>query len=213
MDVTRTEEEQLEALKKWWADNSLSVIGGLVIGLGAIFGWRGWQAYQLEQAAAASDIYATMIVEMRQQKNDRARELAGKLLAEFKSTTYASFASLALARLDVEASDFDAAANHLQRVMDQADQDELKHLARLRLARVLLDSGKPEQALDLLNIRDQGDYVAGYEELRGDIHLRLGHREQARAAYQLALAGMDERLRVNSYLEMKIDDLGRHVPE
>ena len=74
MEVNQTEQEQIEALQKWWADNSRAVITGLIIGLAAVFGWRGWQSYLLTMAEEASDLYTNMIIEMRDQKNDKARE-------------------------------------------------------------------------------------------------------------------------------------------
>ncbi len=53
MDVYRTDEEQVEALRKWWLENGKSVIAGIVIGFSAIFGWRAWQDHTIVQAEAA----------------------------------------------------------------------------------------------------------------------------------------------------------------
>ena len=210
MDVNRTEEEQLEAMKKWWAENGWSIVGGVVIGLAAIFGWRSWETYQQTQAEAASNLYSNLIVEMRQNKKDQSRELAQKLLDEYTSTSYAVFASLMLARLDTEAGNLASAIQHLQWAMDNTKQDEFKHLARLRMARVLLDDNKPGQALALIsNIKNQGEFAASYEELKGDIYVRQGEIEKAKIAYQTALAGMDDGLGDNSFLQLKIDDIGR----
>lgn len=211
LDVTRTEEEQLEAIKKWWAENGWSIVGGIVIGLSAIFGWRSWGTYQLAQAEAASNIYTDLIVEVRQNRNDQARELAHKLLDDYSATSYAIFASLILARLDVEAGDPASAIRHLQWAMDKTGQNEFKHLARLRMARVLLDDKKADQALALiLSVSDQGEFAASYEELKGDIYTRQGDIDKAKIAYQQALTGMEDGLKDNSFLQMKIDDIGRH---
>jgi len=210
LDVTRTEEEQLEAIKKWWIENGWSIVGGIVIGLGAIFGWRSWGAYQLAKAEAASDIYTDLIVEVRQNKNDKVRESANKLLDDYPATSYAIFASLILAKLDVEAGDPTAAIQHLQWVMDKTTRNEFKHLARLRMARVLLDDNKTDQALALLlSVNDQGEFSASYEELKGDIYTQQGDIDKARIAYQLALSGMADGQKENTFLQMKIDDIGR----
>ena len=213
MDVNRTEQEQIEALQKWWADNGKAVISGILIGLAAIFGWRGWQVHLQATAEAASDLYTNMIIEVRDHKNNKAREYAGKLVNEYSKTAYASFAALMLAKLDVEDAKPVEAIKQLQLVLDKSDQDSLKHLARLRMAGILLDENKPDEALSVLNVNDEGAYAAGYAELRGDIYARQGKYEEARAAYQITLGDSGTESNDTSYLQMKIDDLGRQKTE
>lgn len=212
MDVTRTEEEQIEALKKWWSENGWAIVGGIVIGLAGVFGWRAWQAHQIAIAQQASDIYAQLIVNVRTDKNDQARTQAKKLLDEYPNTSYATFASLILGKLDVENNDLDSARQHLQWVIDNTDQNELKHLARIRLARVLLSSDKPEDALKLIENIDQGKFAASYDEVKGDIFVKLDKPEEARKAYQSALALSTDKGQSDSFLEMKLDNLGQSNP-
>lgn len=212
MDIARTEEEQLEALKKWWSENGWSIVAGIVIGLGAIFGWRSWQAYQLGLAEQASNLYTGMIADIRQQNNDEARTLANQLLDEYSGTTYATYAALMLARLEMDEEKPEAALSHLQWVMDKAKQDELKHLARLRMARVLLATGKQDEALKLLDVRNPGKFLADYEEIKGDIYMQLNEPDKARTAYQLALAGSQGVDENNPVLQMKIDAAGHITP-
>lgn len=209
MDVIRSDEEQIESIRKWWSENGLSVIGGLVIGFVAIFGWRGWQGYQLAQAETASNLYANLIVDVRRQKYDHAREVADQILSKYKETGYAVYASMLLAKLDVNDGNPGTAIKHLQWVVDNADQNELKHLARLRMARLLLAENKAGQALQLIGSTEQGKFTASYEELKGDILLQQGKIEAARTAYQLALSENNTITGNNEFLQMKIDNLGR----
>lgn len=213
MDVSRTEDEQLEALKKWWAENGVSIVAGVVIGIAAIFGWRGWQSHQQAMAEAASLLYTETIVNIRQNNNTKAREAADRILAEYGSTGYAAFAALLLAKLDVEENKNEAALAQLQWVLDNAGQEGLKHLARIRMGRVYLAMHQPEKALETLDVASQGEFAASYEELKGDIYVQLNQPEKARTAYQLALAessgpaGDD-----NTYLQLKLDDIGSSNP-
>ena len=43
MDIYASEEEQVQAIKKWGKENGPGIIAGLILGLGALFGWRYWQ--------------------------------------------------------------------------------------------------------------------------------------------------------------------------
>jgi len=213
LDVNRTEQEQIEALQKWWSDNGKAVISGLIIGLAAVFGWRGWQSYLQTTAEEASDLYTNMIIEMRDQKNDKAREYAAKLINEYSRTIYADFAALMLARLDVEDAKPDEAIQRLQRVLDDAEQDSLKHLARLRLARILLDQNRIDEAWSILNVDDEGAFTASFAELKGDIYARQGKFDDARTAFQQVLGKTGAETSDTSFLQMKIDELGRQSTE
>lgn len=207
MEDYRTDEERAEALKLWWKENGTSVIGGIVIGLAAVFGWRGWQDYQIAQAQAASDIYQKLIVEIRNSENSKAREFANQILDEFPSTSYALFSHLLLAKLDVENNDFRSATKHLQWVIDNADEKEYEHIARLRLARILLAEGKPEESLKILDSVDPGKFKASYAELKGDSYIKQGKIEEARNAYNQALANKSTLTSDLSLLELKIGNL------
>ncbi|HSR63566.1 MAG TPA: tetratricopeptide repeat protein [Gammaproteobacteria bacterium] len=209
MDFNKTEEEQIEELKKWWAENGKFIVAGVVLGLGALFGWRGWQAHLIAQAEAASVLYSDMIAEVRQDKEDEVRTLAERLLKNYSKTSYATFASLMLAKLEVDNGNLDAAVKHLQRAVDQAELDEIKRLAQLRLARVQLDRGKPDAALALVKQSAGAEYQSSYDELRGDIYLQQGKRDEALAAYRSALATAPRTGEESSFLQLKIDDLDR----
>ena len=56
MDVYTSEDEQVEALKKWWKENGKSVIGGVIIGAGLLFGGRAY----IEQGKWQVDIAGTL---------------------------------------------------------------------------------------------------------------------------------------------------------
>lgn len=213
MAVNQTEQEQIEALQKWWADNRRAVISGLIIGLAAVFGWRAWQSHLRTTAEEASDLYTNMIIEMRDQKNDKAREYAAQIMNEYSRTTYADFAALMLARLDVEDAKPDEAIKRLQGVLDDADQDSLKHLARLRLARILLEQNKIDEAWSALKVDDEGGFMASYAELKGDLYAHQGKFDDARAAYRQVLGKTGAETSDTSFLQMKIDDLGRQHTE
>jgi predicted negative regulator of RcsB-dependent stress response len=93
--------------------------------------------------------------------------------------------------------------------MDNSDQEQIKHLARLRLGRILLAEKKFDEALQLVESVKPGNYQASYEELKGDIYVAKGQTEQAQIAYNTALQSLEPGSRLRQYIEMKIDDLGK----
>ena len=210
LDVYRTEEEQVEALKKWWQENGKSAVIGLVVGLGAIFGWRMWQEEQLRQAEAASEMYQQMVIAVRDDNDpDQAQKTAEQILNDHESTVYAVFAKLLLAKLAVDAQDLESATEHLRWSLDNNHGGSLEHLIRLRLARILLARDKSDAASSIINVKQTGQFGAAYDELHGDIKHLDGDIEAARIAYQQALTKTQASRNDISVLEIKLDELGR----
>lgn len=209
MDVYKTEEEQVEALKKWWEENGKSIMAGIAIGLVAIFGWRGYNQQLDIKAQEASTLYEQMISAARNDDDENSRVYADRIVAEHDSSTYAIFAKLMLARLAAEDNQLDQAETHLRWVLANNSQAEIEHIASLRLARIYITAGKLDAAAGLLNTTNPGQFVARYEELRGDLLVKQGNTDAAREAYQKALVNTVATEDAQSILQMKLDDLGR----
>ncbi len=207
MSDYRTDEEQAEALKKWWNENGKFIIAGIVIGLGAIFGWRGYSTHLTQQALEASRLYEQMVIASRENDSENVAVYANRILNDYKSTTYAMFATLMLAKEAAETGELTEAETHLRWVLSNSPQEEFEHVARLRLARVLIAADKLADAVKTLNTTNTGDFSSRYEELRGDILVKQDKVDEARQAYEKALANSASGS--NPVLQMKLDDLGK----
>jgi predicted negative regulator of RcsB-dependent stress response len=193
VDQYRTEEEQVEALRRWWDENGKSTIAAIVIAVSVGFGWQAWKANDQQQRENASDIYQAMLQAMG--SGDASAEqglvgidLAEQLKADYSGSTYAQFAVLHLARLAVTNNDLSEAEAQLRWVLGKADRgSDVALVAQMRLARVMASSGDTDQALAILEEVGEGPYQASYAVARGDILLALGRDEGARAAYNQAL--------------------------
>lgn len=208
MDAYTTEEQQVEAIKKWWRENKWSLIGGVAIGAGALWGGRLWLDNQNAVTEAASTEYQMMLQQVSRDQDTQAAEHAAQLLGQYADTPYAALAALAMARVKLEAGDVAAASSHLRWALDNTEQEPVRHEARLRLARLLLAQDKGSEALTLLNTVESGVYEADYEQLKGDIQLAAGQSGVARTAYTRALAAMEPTAPGRPLLQMKLDDLG-----
>ncbi len=213
METYQTEEQQVEEIKKWWSKNAKSVIGATVVGLGVIFGGRAWVDYRNTQSESASSIYQGMISAMQASKLDAALEQGSRLLGQYTGTPYATLAALASAKIKAEQGDAAAARAHLQWVIDHGNPEPMVHIARLRLARVILDSGDGQLALTTLGPNPPAGFTAEYKELEGDIYRSMNKSAEARAAYRDALLAVTPQVRDRSALEMKLEDVGGEVPK
>lgn len=200
-----TEEQQVEAIKKWWVENGRSVILGVAIGAAAIFGWQGWGKYQLKKSEAASDQF-TAALDALQDEED-AVKLAETLKSDHSGSVYAVMASLIAARDLVQADDLDAATEQLRWAMDNADQADLKVIAQMRLARVMGAQGNVDDALALLPATVPETYTAAMDEIKGDLLFAKGDVDGAREAYQKALDNSQHGVADRNALSMKLNDL------
>jgi len=182
-----TEEQQVEAIKKWWKENGMAVIAGLVIGTVALFGWRAWGDYQDTQAAEASVIYGEFQKNISSNNKEEIEKLNVQLSTDYIETPYAALANLAVANKAVADNDMAKAKTSLKWVLDNSKQKQIQHTARIRLLALMFNDAEYDAALALLEIKNTGGYTAVYEELRGDILLAQGDKAGAYAAYDKAL--------------------------
>ena len=202
-----TEEQQLEALKRWWSENGKAVLWGLFLGLSILVGARFWYQHIEQQATAASMEFDQLRQELSAEQFDAVAQRAAYIREHFASTPYAVMAALVQARIAVEKGQLDKAADELRWVLANDPLPEYGDEARLRLARVLLALGQPDAALAQLS-PEPSTLRARYQELRGDILLGKGDREAARAAYTQALALLPAEAD-KTILRMKLTDLGK----
>jgi len=208
VEAYQTEDQQVESLKQWWAKHGRSTIVALIAGLGIILGGRAWLDHKNSQSDAASMLYQAMLTAMQDSKPDAALEQGARILGQYESTPYATLAALASAKVKMDQGDLTTARTHLQWVLDHGKPQEMVNIARVRLARVLMGSGETQQALTLLGGEPPAGFVVIYKELEGDLYRVLGQTENARAAYQNAMAALTPQARNREELQMKLDDVG-----
>lgn len=212
-----SEEEQIEAFKRWWAENGLQTLLSIVLVVGGYFGWQSWQQHEQDQAAEASDLYTEMVEIVSSQapgerlnvaKRVAVEASADQLKQDFAGSGYAQFAALLKAKLAVDNNELDAAAAELQWVLDAGPELETERLTRLRLARVEAARGNLDTALQMVQGIDPAEMKSAYEEAKGDFYMQQGNVDSAFTAYQAALeTNQSTDSTIGSILQLKISQV------
>lgn len=204
MEVYSTEEQQAEAIKRFFRENGTSLIAGVVLGLGGLYGWKAYNQSQIDSAEAASDAY-TQLISTAGQENSDVLAKSDAFLTEYKDSSYAVLAAFVSACEAVDAKDYSAAKEKLEWIVTNAPKAELKAIATTRIARIELAEGNFDAALAKLNTTLPEAFKAQVEELKGDIYLAKDDKDNARLAYQAALDAAGETQ--NQLLQVKLDNL------
>lgn len=215
MSAHLTEEEQIEALKRWWSENGKILTAAVVVALGGFWGWSQYQSYQVTKAknnAIAYQQLSEAISELETSEDKDAQEekavaIAKQLSSEQSDTLYGDFAQMYLAKQAIEKGDWQTAKVELEAVVADPANPGIKELAQLRLARVLAASGDEDQALSILSSKVSKAFESLYAEVKGDIYLSQDKLSEARAAYQKATDALDASdFMRRSTLKIKLDN-------
>lgn len=196
-----SEEEQLARLRNWWQDYGVALVVGVVLIVAGVLGWRWYQSHSAARVVTTSDLY----VEYQAAEGDARDALATQIIEQGAGTAYPSFVLLTQADAAIADGEPAAAEPLLRQALDAATGDVLADTARTRLARVLFEQERTDEALAMLGgVRGSG-FLSVAAELKGDIHLARGERTLAHQSYLTAqshLAADAQR----PVLEMKIAD-------
>ena len=202
------EQERIDALKAWWNKNSRVVVMFVTVIAVAGLSVSGWRYYQAKQNTQAALLYSALQDGSNARDLKKSRQISGELIDKYGKTVYASRAALIIAKDNFEAGDFQSAKAQLQWAISHSPQAEIKDLARLRLAAILLDEKKYNEALSLLNTKHGNAFAGLYADLIGDIYHAQGKAAEAQRSYQLALNKIDQKVAYRQLVQFKLDALG-----
>ena len=212
MDDLLSEKEQIEKMRAWWSDYGWYVVGGVVLGAAILFGINYYQSQKAEAEIAASVLYDEITLHVVEGELDAAEASAAELDSEYGNSSYAAQSKLAMARLYMDKNRDQDAAEALNELLAMNGFEHLKHIARARLAKILLYQGKPEEVLDLLEGQTNPAFAARYAEERGDAYVALGRYDEARASYQAALGEVQPTVD-QGLVQLKLLDLPTEAAE
>ena len=200
IEISDSEEEQVDKLKKWWDSNGKQIIAGAVLGLAGIFGWNYYVDYQDSQALNARALYLSYA-------SDSANVGAyDKLIKEHSSSSYADQATLLMAKYLFEAENYSLALDALKPLMSR-ENSVIASTAALRSASLYLELGQHQEALAVVNMDNANEFSGLFYNLAGDVYLDLGNNEEARNSYALAIENITDNSSLSQLIQIKLDDL------
>jgi predicted negative regulator of RcsB-dependent stress response len=202
------EQEQLASLKAWWNQYGNLVTWLLIAALAGYAAWTGWKYYERNQASQSAQLYDELQKAAAAKDNARVLRAAADMREKFPRTPYAQMAALAAAKSAFEAKDLAAAKTQLQWVIDNGRDADYKALARIRLAGVLLDEKAYDEALKVLSAEVPAHFAGPVADRKGDILAAQDKRDDARAAWKLALEKTDEKNPARQLIQLKLDAIG-----
>ena len=204
MEIYENENDQVDAIKRFFAENGKALAVGVILGVGALVGWRYWNSHQIESARSASLSYQTVVSSLSAGKAEDL-SAAEKFAADNKNT-YGALASMELAQQFVDQNQLEKAAAQLQQGLAATSDENLNAVITLRLARVQVQLKQADTALKTLeSVKGEG-WAAIVADLRGEALLSKGDKQGARSAWEAGVKS-NASPALSEMMQMKINNL------
>ncbi len=202
------EQEQLAELKHFWKRYGNVISWVLIAVLGAVAAWNGYQYWQRNQSSQAAVMYDE--VERAAVAGDvpKLERVMADMKDRYAGTAYAEQAALLAARIYHDKGNLDAAKGALAWVAGKGKDAGYQSVARLRLSGMLFETRAYDEALQQLSAPMPKDFAPLAADRSGDILLAQGKKTEAKAQYQSAYKGLDERSDYRRIIEIKLNALG-----
>ena len=200
-----TEEQQVEAIKKWWKANGNTAVIAVVVALAGLWGWRYYNESRISAQEATSQAYTDMLLKFEAQGDDKELDSISAFAAANSDNNYGVLASLLLVKEALAQDNYELAKTQLLQLQAQNGYEPLNAVINLRLARVQAELGEYQAALDTLALITEKHFLAKAYQVKGTVYLQLGEQEKARSAFQDAINASQGR--VDTVLQLQFDDL------
>jgi predicted negative regulator of RcsB-dependent stress response len=201
------EQEKLDELKAWWKHWGNAIIAAVSVFVIVFSGIQWWRSHQRATAGEASVLYSS-VTKLATEGDPKKVAAATKTLTDkYAASAYASRAALVAAKTAFDKGDLPGARTQLEWVVANAKEEEVKAIARLRLAAVLGDEKNFDGALRLLDANTNPGFEAATAAMRGDILFAQGKLADAKNAYSMAIAKTEPQ-GDKQLLQLKLDSLG-----
>lgn len=202
------EQEQLDSLKAFWNKQGNLITWTLILVLGGFAAWNGWNYWQRDLALKAGAMFEDLDRAAAAGDAEKTARVFADMQQRYPKVPITQQGGLTAAKLQVDKGQADAAKASLTWVAENGVEDEMRTIARLRLAAVLADAKQFDEALKVLDAAKSPEFVALVADRRGDVMMAQGKTDEARSAWQAAYAAMDAKVDYRRLIEAKLTSIG-----
>jgi predicted negative regulator of RcsB-dependent stress response len=202
------EQEQLDQLKHFWRRWGNAITWLLIAVLAAFAAWNGWNYWQRDQAVKAGAMFEELDRAAAAGDAEKTARVFADMRQRFPKAPITQQGGLTAAKVQVDKGQADAAKASLTWVAENGVEDEMRTIARLRLAAVLADAKQYDEGLKVLDAATAPEFTALVADRRGDLFMAQGKKAEARTAWQAAYAAMDAKLDYRRLVEAKLSSIG-----
>ncbi|KPF53693.1 hypothetical protein D621_10295 [beta proteobacterium AAP51] len=202
------EQEQLDSLKAFWNRQGGLITWTLVLVLGGFAGWNGWNYWQRDQAVKAGAMFEELDRAAAAGDAEKTARVFADMQQRFPKVPITQQGGLTAAKVQVDKGQADAAKASLTWVAENGAEEEMRTIARLRLAAVQADAKQFDEALKTLAAATAPEFTALVADRRGDVLMAQGKKPEARAAWEAAYAAMDPKVDYRRLIEAKLMSVG-----
>ena len=202
------EQEQLDSLKAFWNRQGGLITWTLVLVLGGFAGWNGWNYWQRDQAVKAGAMFEELDRAAAAGDAEKTARVFADMQQRFPKVPITQQGGLTAAKVQVDKGQADAAKASLTWVAENGAEEEMRTIARLRLAAVQADAKQFDEALKTLEAAKAPEFTALVADRRGDVLMAQGKKPEARAAWEAAYAAMDPKVDYRRLIEAKLMSVG-----
>jgi predicted negative regulator of RcsB-dependent stress response len=201
------EQEQLEAFKQWWAKNGNMILVVIGVAIASFIGIQAWKYHQNQQSLEASAYYQKLI-QASTDDTKTIQTLSAQLMENYEATPYAGRAAVTAAKTNYAAGDSKSAKAQLEWAIANAEEEVVQSAARLQLAAIQLSEKAYDKALKTLEDKHNVGFEGLFADMKGDVLVAQGKTDDAKKAYQEALAKLDAQGPYHRYVAHKLEALG-----
>jgi predicted negative regulator of RcsB-dependent stress response len=201
------EQEQVDALKAFWKQYGNLITWTITLALAAFAGYNFWLKHERDQATQASTMYGEMQTAAAAGDGKRTAQVFADMKSRVPKTSYAQLGALLAAKVQADKGEAANATATLQWVADNGNEENAA-VAHIRLAGLLADAKKYDDALKQLALVKPASFAALVADRQGDIQLAQGQKDAAVKAYKAAYDGLPATTQYRILIDAKLTALG-----